>query len=108
MKINLNEIATSTTGELSDLEMTLAFEIELLERQLSRPVRDDSDWRGRATKALDHMKRAKDLTRMKINKDYFDANYGIHAALIAELRKSVDVKTFMDCVHKAKFSVGVL
>lgn len=108
MKINLNEIATSTTGELSDLEMTLAFEIELLERQLSSPVRDDSDWRGRATKALDHMKRAKDLTRMKINKDYFDANYGIHAALIAELRKSVDVKTFMDCVHKAKFSVGVL
>lgn len=108
MKINLNEIATSTTGELSDLEMMLAFEIEAVERQLSIPNRDNSEWREKAIKARDHMKRAKDLVRMKINKDYFDANYGIHGSLIAELRKSVDVKTFMDCVHKAKFSMGVL
>lgn len=102
MKVNLSEIETSSISQLSDLEMNLAFQIEAVERQLSRPVRDDEVWREKAAKAKDHMCRAQKLVSMKIDKLYFDASYSIHGAIIAELRREVDVKTFMDCVRRAK------
>lgn len=35
MKLQLNEIMEATISELDDIDMTLAFEIEAIERQLS-------------------------------------------------------------------------
>lgn len=35
MKLQLNEIMEATISELDDIDMTLAFEIEAIERQLA-------------------------------------------------------------------------
>ena len=35
MKLKLNEIMEATISELDDIDMTLAFEIEAIERQLA-------------------------------------------------------------------------
>ena len=56
MKLQLNEIMEATISELDDIDMTLAFEIEAIERQLSGNHDAGRVWKEKAMKARDHMK----------------------------------------------------
>ena len=70
MKLQLNEIMEATISELDDIDMTLAFEIEAIERQLNQYDREDKVWRQKAVKARDHMQRTRALVRTRLDKRY--------------------------------------
>lgn len=57
MKLQLNEIMEATISELDDIDMTLAFEIEAIERQLAGNHDAGRVWREKAMKAKGHMQR---------------------------------------------------
>jgi hypothetical protein len=108
MKLQLSEIMEATVSELDDLDMTLAFEIEAVERQLNQYDREDKVWRQKAIKARDHMKRTRALVRTRIDKLYYGEERMLHGAILAEIRKTMPIGKFMDAVNRAKINCGML
>lgn len=102
MKLQLNEIMEATISELDDIDMTLAFEIEAIERQLSGNQNGNKVWREKAMKASDHMKRTRALVRTRLDKLYYGEERMLHGAILAEIRKTMPVGKFMDAVNRAK------
>lgn len=68
MKLQLNEIMEATISELDDIDMTLAFEIEAIERQLAGNQNGNKVWREKAMKAKGHMQRTRALVRTRLDK----------------------------------------
>lgn len=59
MKLQLSEIMEATVSELEDIDMTLAFEIEAIKRQLSGNHDAGRVWKEKAMKAKGHMQRTR-------------------------------------------------
>ena len=108
MKLQLSEIMTASISELDDLDMELAFEIEAVERQLSQYDRQDKAWRQKAIKARDHMQRTRALVRTRLDKLYYGEERMLHGAILAEIKKTMPIGRFMECVAKAKRNAGVM
>ena len=108
MKLQLNEIMEATISELDDIDMTLAFEIEAVERQLSGNHDAGRVWREKAMKARDHMKRTRALVRTRLDKLYYGEERMLHGAILAEIRKTMSVGKFMDAANRAKINCGML
>lgn len=102
MKLQLNEIMEATISELDDIDMTLAFEIEAIERQLAGNHDAGKVWKEKAMKARDHMKRTRALVRTRLDKLYYGEERMLHGAILAEIRKTMPVGKFMDAVNRAK------
>lgn len=107
MKIQLSEIMHATISELEDLDLELSFEIEAIERQLSGGY-DEGDWRKRAMHARDSMKRTKALVRTRLDKLYYGDDRLLHGAILAEIKKTMSIGKFMECVQRAKRNAGVV
>ena len=108
MKLQLNEIMEATISELDDIDMTLAFEIEAIERQLSGNHDAGRVWKEKAIKARDHMKRTRNLVKQRLDKLYYGEDRMLHGAIIAELKKTMSIGKFMDAVNRAKINCGQL
>lgn len=108
MKLQLSEIMEATVSELEDIDMTLAFEIEVVERQLSGNHDAGRVWKEKAMKARDHMKRTRALVRTRLDKLYYGEERMLHGAILAEIRKTMSVGKFMDAVNRAKVNCGML
>lgn len=108
MKLQLNEIMEATISELDDIDMTLAFEIEAIERQLSGNHDAGRVWKERAIKARDHMQRTRNLVKQRLDKLYYGEERMLHGAIIAELKKTMSIGKFMDAVNRAKINCGML
>lgn len=108
MKLQLNEIMEATISELDDIDMTLAFEIEAIERQLAGNQNGNEIWREKAMKARDHMKRTRALVRTRLDKLYYGEERMLHGAILAEIRKTMPIEKFMDAVNRAKINCGML
>jgi hypothetical protein len=108
MKLQLNEIMEATISELDDIDMTLAFEIETIERQLA--VNHDAGrvWKEKAMKAKGHMQRTRALVRTRLDKLYYGEERMLHGAILAEIRKTMPIGKFMDAVNRAKINCGML
>lgn len=102
MKLQLNEIMEATISELDDIDMTLAFEIEAIERQLSGNHDAGRVWKEKAIKARDHMQRTRNLVKQRLDKLYYGEERMLHGAIIAELKKTMSIGKFMDAVNRAK------
>lgn len=108
MKLQLNEIMEATISELDDIDMTLAFEIEAIERQLAGNHDAGRLWREKAMKAKGHMQRTRALVRTRLDKLYYGEERMLHGAILAEIRKTMSVGKFMDAVNRAKINCGML
>jgi hypothetical protein len=108
MKLQLNEIMEATISELDDIDMTLAFEIEAIERQLAGNQNGNKVWREKAMKAKGHMQRTRALVRTRLDKLYYGEERMLHGAILAEIRKTMPVGKFMDMVYKDKRNAGLL
>ena len=108
MKLQLNEIMEATISELDDIDMTLAFEIEAIERQLAGNHDAGRVWREKAMKAKAHMQRTRALVRTRLDKLYYGEERMLHGAILAEIRKTMPVGKFMDAVNRAKVNCGML
>ena len=108
MKLQLADIMIAGISELIDLEMELAFEIESIERQLQFPHTDSKSWREKAIKARDTMKRSLALVRLRLDKLYFGEERLLHGAILAEIKKTMPIGRFMECVARAKRNAGVV
>lgn len=108
MKLQLNEIMEATISELDDIDMTLAFEIEAIERQLSGNHDAGRVWKEKAIKARDHMQRTRNLVKRRLDKLYYGEERMLHGAIIAELKKTMSIGKFMDAVNRAKINCGML
>lgn len=108
MKLQLSEIMEATVSELEDIDMTLAFEIEAVERQLVGNHDAGRVWKEKAMKARDHMKRTRALVRTRLDKLYYGEERMLHGAILAEIRKTMPVGKFMDAVNRAKVNCGML
>ena len=108
MKLQLNEIMEATISELDDIDMTLAFEIEAIERKLAGNHDAGRVWREKATKAKGHMQRTRALVRTRLDKLYYGEERMLHGAILAEIRKTMPVGKFMDAVNRAKVNCGML
>lgn len=108
MKLQLNEIMEATISELDDIDMTLAFEIEAIERQLAGNQNANKVWREKAMKAKGHMQRTRALVRTRLDKLYYGEERMLHGAILAEIRKMMSVGKFMDAVNRAKVNCGML
>ncbi|QZD26055.1 hypothetical protein vBKpnSMK54_13 [Klebsiella phage vB_KpnS_MK54] len=108
MKLQLNEIMEATISELDDIDMTLAFEIEAIERQLAGNQNGNKVWREKAMKAKGHMQRTRALVRTRLDKLYYGEEKMLHGAILAEIRKTMPVGKFMDAVNRAKVNCGML
>lgn len=108
MKLQLSEIMEATVSELDDIDMTLAFEIEAIERQLAWNHDAGRAWKEKAMKARDHMKRTRALVRTRLDKLYYGEERMLHGAILAEIRKTMSVGKFMDAVNRAKINCGML
>ncbi|HHC1760068.1 TPA: hypothetical protein ACN7E6_005282 [Klebsiella pneumoniae] len=108
MKLQLNEIMEATISELDDIDMTLAFEIEAIERQLSGNHDAGRVWKEKAIKARDHMQRTRNLVKQRLDKLYYGEERMLHGAIIAELKKTMSIGKFMDAVNRAKINCGML
>lgn len=108
MKLQLNEIMEATISELDDIDMTLAFEIEAIERQLSGNHDAGRVWKEKAIKARDHMQRTRNLVKQRLDKLYYGEERMLHGAIIAELKKTMSIGKFMDAVNRAKVNCGML
>lgn len=108
MKLQLNEIMEATISELDDIDMTLAFEIEAIERQLAGNHDAGRVWREKAMKAKGHMQRTRALVRTRLDKLYYGEERMLHGAILAEIRKTMPVGKFMDAVNRAKINCGML
>lgn len=108
MKLQLSEIMEATVSELEDIDMTLAFEIEAVERQLSGSHDAGRVWKEKAMKAKGHMQRTRALVRTRLDKLYYGEERVLHGAILAEIRKTMPVGKFMDAVNRAKVNCGML
>ena len=108
MKLQLSEIMEATVSELEDIDMTLAFEIEAIERQLSGNHDAGRVWKEKAMKARDHMQRTRNLVKQRLDKLYYGEERMLHGAIIAELKKTMSIGKFMDAVNRAKINCGML
>ena len=108
MKLQLSEIMEATVSELEDIDMTLAFEIEAIERQLSGNHDAGRVWKEKAMKARDHMQRTRNLVKQRLDKLYYGEERVLHGAIIAELKKTMSIGKFMDAVNRAKINCGML
>ncbi|WPJ54084.1 hypothetical protein RCIP0071_00029 [Klebsiella phage RCIP0071] len=108
MKLQLNEIMEATISELDDIDMTLAFEIEAIERQLAGNHDAGRVWKEKAMKAKGHMQRTRALVRTRLDKLYYGEERMLHGAILAEIRKTMPVGKFMDAVNRAKVNCGML
>ena len=108
MKLQLNEIMEATISELDDIDMTLAFEIEAIERQLAGNHDAGRVWKEKAMKAREHMKRTRALVRTRLDKLYYGEDRLLHGVILAEVRKTMSVGRFMELVHKAKRNAGLV
>lgn len=108
MIIKLSDVMNSSVSELSDYDMILAFEIEAVERQLSGNHDAGRVWREKAMKARDHMKRTRALVRTRLDKLYYGEERMLHGAILAEIKKTMTIGKFMECVHRAKRNAGVV
>ena len=108
MKLQLNEIMEATISELDDIDMTLAFEIEAIERQLAANHDAGRVWKEKAMKAKGHMQRTRALVRTRLDKLYYGEERMLHGAILAEIRKTMPVGKFMDAVNRAKVNCGML
>lgn len=108
MKLQLSEIMEATVSELEDIDMTLAFEIEAIERQLSGNHDAGRVWKEKAIKARDHMQRTRNLVKQRLDKLYYGEERMLHGAIIAELKKTMSIGKFMDAVNRAKINCGML
>ena len=108
MKLQLSEIMEATVSELEDIDMTLAFEIEAIERQLSGNHDAGRVWKEKAIKARDHMQRTRNLVNQRLDKLYYGEERMLHGAIIAELKKTMSIGKFMDAVNRAKINCGML
>lgn len=108
MKLQLNEIMEATISELDDIDMTLAFEIEAIERQLSGNHDAGRVWKEKAIKARDHMQRTRNLVKQRLDKLYYGEERMLHGAIIAELKKTMSIGKFMYAVNRAKINCGML
>lgn len=108
MKLQLNEIMEATISEMDDIDMTLAFEIEAIERQLAGNQNGNKVWREKAMKAKGHMQRTRELVRTRLDKLYYGEERMLHGAILAEIRKTMSVGKFMDAVNRAKVNCGML
>lgn len=108
MKLQLNEIMEATISELDDIDMTLAFEIEAIERQLAGNQNGNKVWREKAMKAKGHMQRTRALVRTRLDKLYYGEERMLHGAILAEIRKTMPVGKFMDAVNRAKVNCVML
>lgn len=108
MKLQLNEIMEATISELDDLDMTLAFEIEAIERQLAGNQSGNKVWKEKAMKAKGHMQRTRALVRTRLDKLYYGEERMLHGAILAEIRKTMPVGKFMEAVNRAKANCGML
>ena len=104
MKLQLSEIMEATVSELEDIDMTLAFEIEVVERQLSGNHDAGRVWKEKAMKARDHMKRTRALVRTRLDKLYYGEERMLHGVILAEIRKTMPIGKFMDAVNRAKLT----
>lgn len=108
MKLQLSEIMEATVSELDDIDMTLAFEIEAIERQLSGFQNADITWKEKAMKAKCHMQRTRVLVKQRLDKLYYGEDRLLHGAILAEIRKTMSLGKFMDAVNRAKINCGML
>lgn len=108
MKLQLSEIMNASISELDDIDMELAFEIEAIERQLNYPDREDKTWKQKALKAKTHMERTRALVRTRLDKLYYGEDRMIHGAILAEIKKTMPIGRFMECVAKAKRNAVVV
>lgn len=108
MKLQLSEIMEATVSELEDIDMTLAFEIEAVERQLSGNHDAGRVWKEKAMKAKGHMQRTRALVRTRLDKLYYGEERMLHGAILAEIRKTMPIGKFMDAVNRAKINCGML
>lgn len=108
MKLQLNEIMEATISELDDIDMTLAFEIEAVERQLAGNHDAGMAWKEKAMKAKVHMQRTRALVRTRLDKLYYGEERMLHGAILAEIKKTMPIGRFMECVAKAKRNAGVM
>lgn len=108
MKLQLNEIMEATISELDDIDMTLAFEIEAIERQLAGNHDAGRVWREKAMKAKGHMQRTRALVRTRLDKLYYGEERMLHGAILAEIRKTMPIGKFMDAENRAKVNCGML
>lgn len=108
MKLQLNEIMEAIISELDDIDMTPAFEIEAIERQLAGNQNGNKVWREKAMKAKGHMQRTRALVRTRLDKLYYGKERMLHGAILAEIRKTMSVGKFMDAVNRAKINCGML
>lgn len=108
MKLQLNEIMEATISELDDIDMTLAFEIEAIERQLVGNQNGNKVWREKAMKAKGHMQRTRALVRTRLDKLYYGEERMLHGAILAEIRKTMPIGKVMDAVNRAKINFGML
>lgn len=108
MKLQLSEIMEATISELDDIDMTLAFEVEAIERQLAGNHDAGRVWKQKVMKARDHMKRTRALVRTRLDKLYYGEERMLHGAILAEIRKTMSIGKFMDAVNRAKINCGML
>lgn len=108
MKLQLSEIMEATISELDDIDMTLAFEIEAIERQLAGNHDAGRVWKEKAMKAKCHMQRTRALVRTRLDKLYYGEERMLHGAILAEIRKTMSIGKFMDAVNRAKINCGML
>ena len=108
MIIKLSDIMNSSVSELSDYDMQLAFEIEAIERQLNYPDSEDKTWKQKALKAKTHMERTRALVKTRLDKLYYGEDRMLHGAILAEIKKTMPIGRFMECVAKAKRNAGVV
>lgn len=108
MKLQLSEIMEATISELDDIDMTLAFEIEAIERQLTGNNDAGRVWKEKAMKAKVHMQRTRALVRTRLDKLYYGEERMLHGAILAEIRKTMSIGKFMDAVNRAKINCGQL
>mgnify|MGYP000950031047 CR=1 FL=1 len=96
MKIQISDIMQASISELEDYDMEMASDFE------------KSDWRVKATRALSHMKRTKALVRTRLDKLYYGEERLLHGAILAEIKKTMSIGKFMECVQRAKRNAGVI
>ena len=108
MIIALSDIMNASVSDLSDYDMTLAFEIEAIERQLAGNQNGNKVWREKAMKAKGHMQRTRALVRTRLDKLYYGEERMLHGVILAEIRKTMPVGKFMEAVNRAKINCGML
>ena len=108
MIIALSDIMNASVSDLSDYDMTLAFEIEAIERQLAGNQNGNKVWREKAMKAKGHMQRTRALVRTRLDKLYYGEERLLHGVILKMIRRDMSINRFMEYVNRAKINCGML